>query len=390
MDDSSVGTWLKTARTEKDLSIEQVFNDTYISVRLIEALENEHYHEFTSEVYIVGFLKSYAEYLGIDSDQIVQLFRSMRMQEQPTPIAELLKKESRLKKPMLIILASLVTVAGLALIIGRIFFPDYAAEVISLREQNIRVNDSDRGVSNLTTETSAVYALDNGFLEREFRVGDTIDLSTNQQLYFLVVKSVARFVRLESIDRQFKVKLENNERVIIVIDRERDVRAELLVRNIIRDRKPPVAVLRVRTRTEDVAVTARSGSVDAVDEQQREVAIVYGNTTVASRKRASIDLGVRDVSPIFPVQFTFTATAFLQYQVDNESRVSRLYGDGDTIELAPRQRLSAWVTNAGAVVFQVANRFVPVGESGEVASFTIEKSFDAAANKDTLRIIPLY
>lgn len=374
MEDSSVGTWLKEVRVQKNLSVEQVSRDIYISVRLIQALEDEQYDEFVSEVYLIGFLKSYTDYLGLDSERIVQRFRSIRVQEQPTPMAELLKRESWPKKPILITLAIVIVGAALLLLIGRIFFPEYVSGIISRREQS-------------SVEVNTVYAIDGDFLEREFRAGDVIDLSTGRYDYLLEVKKVARFVTIESPDERFR--LENNERIILTIDQETKTQAELLVRQIIRDQEPPLVVMRVRMRTEDAApreVVVLSGEQD----KQQEADIIYGNTTVASRKRASIDLGQYDTAPTFSVRITFTASAFLQYQIDGAARVSRLYSNGDTIAFDPRKRLNVWATNAGAVVFQVANRFIPIGEAGEVASFTIEKNSDTLLRRDTLRVVPLY
>ncbi len=67
---------IKKIREEKGITLQQAFEDTKISKRILEAIESGDLSDlFISPVYIKGFIKSYARYLGIDPDQLVhQLF----------------------------------------------------------------------------------------------------------------------------------------------------------------------------------------------------------------------------------------------------------------------------------------------------------------------------
>ena len=82
----SLGNKLKTAREAKGLSYDTVSRDTNISSRYLEALEKEDFSGFPGEPYVLGFLRNYSEYLGLNPDELQSLYRSLKLQEQPIPV----------------------------------------------------------------------------------------------------------------------------------------------------------------------------------------------------------------------------------------------------------------------------------------------------------------
>ena len=87
----SFGDTLKKAREERGISIDQVIHETNISRNYIEALESEDFTQFPAEAYLVGFLRNYSDFLGLDSDKLVGMFRNYRLSEEPTPIEQLVE-----------------------------------------------------------------------------------------------------------------------------------------------------------------------------------------------------------------------------------------------------------------------------------------------------------
>lgn len=69
MPDLSDPLYLKKLREKKGISLQEISNVTKISVGSLRALENGEYEKFPGRVYIVGFLRSYSEYIGIDVQQ---------------------------------------------------------------------------------------------------------------------------------------------------------------------------------------------------------------------------------------------------------------------------------------------------------------------------------
>lgn len=73
--EGKVGTILQDVRTKKKKTIEQVAEDLRIKVSYLTAIENSDYNNIPSVPYSTGFVRSYASYLGLNSEQIVQLFK---------------------------------------------------------------------------------------------------------------------------------------------------------------------------------------------------------------------------------------------------------------------------------------------------------------------------
>ena len=71
----TVGVILHTARTTKGFSLEHVEKDTKIRKKFLEAIETDDFTKLPSLAYAKGFVKNYAEYLGIDSGSALAIFR---------------------------------------------------------------------------------------------------------------------------------------------------------------------------------------------------------------------------------------------------------------------------------------------------------------------------
>lgn len=87
----SIGEKLRSAREAKKISLRDVVKDTNITPIYLEALEEEDFEKFPSETYLIGFLRSYAEYLKLDAEEIVQAYRGHKIGESVTPLEELTK-----------------------------------------------------------------------------------------------------------------------------------------------------------------------------------------------------------------------------------------------------------------------------------------------------------
>lgn len=77
----SLGPLLRSWREERGLTLEQAEDVTKIRRRYLEALESESFAELPGEVYVRGFLRIYAEFLGLDPAEVLRLYRPLR---QPT------------------------------------------------------------------------------------------------------------------------------------------------------------------------------------------------------------------------------------------------------------------------------------------------------------------
>ena len=71
----TVGLMLKNARQAKKESIEKIADFLRIRAYYLRALEESEYKVFPGQAYALGFLRSYAGFLGLDVDKLVELYR---------------------------------------------------------------------------------------------------------------------------------------------------------------------------------------------------------------------------------------------------------------------------------------------------------------------------
>ncbi len=71
----SVGGFLIAARKNKKLTLEDIHKFTKIHPKYLKALEDDDYGVFSGKIHAKGFLRIYAEFLGLNVDQILAFWR---------------------------------------------------------------------------------------------------------------------------------------------------------------------------------------------------------------------------------------------------------------------------------------------------------------------------
>ena len=70
----TLGEKLKKIRSDRRLSLNEISSNTKIQVKYLEYLENGDYDKLPAQVYVKGFLRSYAEFLGSDEHFLIRLY----------------------------------------------------------------------------------------------------------------------------------------------------------------------------------------------------------------------------------------------------------------------------------------------------------------------------
>lgn len=70
----TLGEKLRNLRNEKRISLNEVSRSTRIQIKYLEYLEDGDYEKLPEDVYIKGFLRSYAEFLGVDENILIRLY----------------------------------------------------------------------------------------------------------------------------------------------------------------------------------------------------------------------------------------------------------------------------------------------------------------------------
>jgi cytoskeletal protein RodZ len=75
---NSVGEMLRTAREARKITLDVVNQNTKISVDVLASLEQDDFDSFESDIYLKGFLKTYANYLHIDVHEVLRALDRQR------------------------------------------------------------------------------------------------------------------------------------------------------------------------------------------------------------------------------------------------------------------------------------------------------------------------
>lgn len=73
---ASLGAQLRQAREAKELTLQDVSNHLRFSTKQIEALENNQFDAFPDGMMARGFIRSYAKYLGVDAEPLLDEYRA--------------------------------------------------------------------------------------------------------------------------------------------------------------------------------------------------------------------------------------------------------------------------------------------------------------------------
>jgi transcriptional regulator with XRE-family HTH domain len=122
---SQLGERLRAAREEKELGLEQVAEETRIPLNYLEALENESWDAFTSDLHARGFLRNYASFLGLDPEELTGLHERLRGKPHskgaaviaPRPVTEQGKRSTLGVDALLgLVVIALLAIAGLSVV----------------------------------------------------------------------------------------------------------------------------------------------------------------------------------------------------------------------------------------------------------------------------------
>jgi cytoskeletal protein RodZ len=82
----TVGTTLRQRREKKRMGLAEVSRVTRIPVATLESIEQDHFDDLPGEVFVKGFLKSYAQTLGLLPEDIVARYTASRRVAMVTPL----------------------------------------------------------------------------------------------------------------------------------------------------------------------------------------------------------------------------------------------------------------------------------------------------------------
>src|ERR687891_907511 len=77
----SVGEWLRLQREMREISLRDIAERTKISLRYLEAMEEDRFDTLPAPIFAKGFLREYARYVGLSPDEVVNHYLSVHHPE---------------------------------------------------------------------------------------------------------------------------------------------------------------------------------------------------------------------------------------------------------------------------------------------------------------------
>lgn len=96
---TTVGMYLKYTRLSQKKTLDAVSKTLCIRKIYLKAIEESDFKELPPVPYGTGFIRSYAEYLGLNSDRIVQCYKEEAMPQKEEHTVSIVKKHSSLTIP---------------------------------------------------------------------------------------------------------------------------------------------------------------------------------------------------------------------------------------------------------------------------------------------------
>jgi Helix-turn-helix domain len=124
--ESGVGASLREARKRRELDLADVEAAIKIRVRYLQAIEDEDWDVLPGDVYVRGFVRTYASYLGLDGERLVEEYRrgaeAERQEGGPRrvePVGSAIPSSGRRRAPGgILAFAIALALVGLAIAVG--------------------------------------------------------------------------------------------------------------------------------------------------------------------------------------------------------------------------------------------------------------------------------
>jgi cytoskeletal protein RodZ len=372
----SIGEKLRQTRESRGYTIEQIARDTHIARRFIEALEAEDFGVFPGDPYLIGFMRTYSEYLSLDPEEIVSLYRNLKLQEQPAPIDELISKRSR-GGPGLVI--GIVAVAAVLLGAGAYFL--FSSGVFA------RDNDGPEEPVPEPVE-GTTFQLSGEWVEQRFAQGDRIVVPVGESEFAIDLVSITDSLVLRTDLGDVDVPVNEERPIDLDADSNPDVR--VILRSTDTLDSPPTVVMRVNRGASTAAASTESDANLIPGDPPPGSSPVIGSTTDPRRVQDSIAIAEFAQREEFFVEVRFEGYTLFRYQVDTDPRVEQYFQQGQTLRTSVVDQFRLWVSNAGAVRLRVAGQDLGLGPSGRVTAALISWMDVPNSNNVRLELIPVY
>ena len=336
----SYGELLRQTREEKGLIFDNIAREIAIDKKYLQGLEDEDASVFPGEPYFVGYLKNYAEYLGIDSSIPMRLYNNKKIQESPVPEG-LIPTHKDFPWELIIILSAILILVGTGITLWFTVFK--------------KAKPVDETLVVDGTKQYRKYELDNTKFTNRLYKGDQLIVPSENGKIILTVKSTLKDFALDTPAGVFYTELSEEAEYDINGDGASDM--ILYVSDISATDE---------RRGAEISVILRHG-VPTLSEVN--IAEIPMNDAETTKHTQTVILEDNRAYP-FTLNASFRGACLFRDRVDRNDSVETYFSNGEIFTATAQNGIRIWMSNSNAVKFTVVagsvSKDLPIGKSGEV------------------------
>lgn len=363
----SIGEKLRQAREARKITIKDVVKETNISPVYLQALEEEKFDKFPSETYLIGFMRTYAEFLRLDVDSIVQSYKGYKIGESATPLEELTRPtksnisiavSSFINKHKNIIYITGIALASILVIWGIKTLVSSDVEVSGGDSTESIKNEIQKAKENDIENIRNLQLTNNKGVILVYKSEAVQFLVDSKEVVFLLKSIKDNSVSLELHPGKKIEKLKMEEpRTLVIEGCPREVTFTL--KALTENRAKIMVSLGEKKDEDDTKVTR---------EKEEETPVRADSTSVEAQNKQSLKI-------VFECEFV--QKSFIELYLDGVRKVRGFIPQGQVQRWEATEYIQIKIGNAGGIKSRINGKDFTFGTAGQVANKVITWKKDA-------------
>jgi len=337
------GNKLTEARTARGLDFDQVSRETNITRRYLEALEREDFSVFPGEPYLLGFLRNYCDYLGLNSNEIISAYKHLKIQETPVPLKELMPKrpitDRLLSGPNTgkFIMFGGIALAALIVILLGVFI---GGKIASSASRPAVVKEA---------RPAATWEVSGADFRQRVYIGDVLNVTLPSGASKMTVLETAPALKLDTPAGARVIELGQDVLIDLNSDGQNDVK--VFVSDLFKNDPSKGAEIRIQADASVASQVAPSGDLAASSTAQTDVTVAPAAGPAALGKQTVLFEG----GSAYPVTLnaTFRGYCLFRFESDRTNREERYYQKSELLTVQANNGIRIWASNGNSVKIQM-------------------------------------
>ncbi|MGL1890536.1 MAG: helix-turn-helix domain-containing protein [Spirochaetaceae bacterium] len=347
-------------REEKGFTISQVAYETNISRKYIEALEEEEFDVFPAQAYLLGFLRNYSEFLGLEYDVVYGEYQNCLLREEPTPLSELMGVQKTFElRAWMIIVPILLLVLGFGI-------PPLVKTVgnqIEKRKEALRIAGEDK---------TKIFTIDQEYIGKKVKEGDSFTMLIGEdKLTYLIREISSDMIVTENFKgNQNDITLKLGNEVITQFSQNSKKYDITLFLKDIGGFSDNSAIIKIKSDIKDDVIFTEGDTPTYTDQS------VTKDSKILMVKKRSTDP--------YTISIKFEGDILFKYQMKGQELIENFYQKNSSLNLDVTRSVKIWTSNAGLTKFKWNGEGLVLGRTGEVHVFTLRWLYNS--DKDEYRL----